>query len=71
RSEAGLVRQTLGYLADLMNFQPMRFSREYRQIPGVRNRHVSDLANFIVREEIFSYVMPNSGIINFTSFDDF
>jgi hypothetical protein len=71
RSEAGLVQQTLDYLADLMNFQPMHFPHEYRQIPGVRNRHVSDLADFIVREEIFSYVMPNSGIINFTSFDDF
>jgi hypothetical protein len=71
RTQSGQVQQTLNYLAELMGWRPMSFPAGYQEIVGIRNRHQTNLPDFLHRENIFSYALPNAGVINFTSFDGF
>jgi microsomal dipeptidase-like Zn-dependent dipeptidase len=70
RVQAGDIQAAIDYLVSLTGWKRMVIPTDYREIPGVRNCHERDLADFIVRENIFSYAIPNSGVINFTSFED-
>lgn len=65
------VQTTLNYLSRITGWKAMPFPTEYRVIAGVQNRHQKNLEEFLRREEVFSYVIPNPGIIRYTSFDDF
>lgn len=65
------AQAALNVLAEVTGWKVMTFPKNFRTIQGVKNRHQTDLSNFIEREEIFSYVIPNPGVINFTSFEEF
>jgi len=42
---------------------------DLERIPGRRNPYKGDLAGFLAREQVFSYVIPNADVINYTTFD--
>ena len=65
------VQKTLNYLAQLAGWKAMPLPKTYQVIQGTANRHITDLAGFLNREEVFSYAIPNAGVISYTSFTDF
>jgi hypothetical protein len=42
----------------------------YCHVTGKRNPHHQDLGGFLERERVFSYVIPNRDVINYTTFDN-
>jgi len=53
-----------------MGYSVPNIPSQYRQVTGKRNPHRHDLAAFLERERVFSYVIPNRDIINYTTFDN-
>lgn len=64
------VQVTLDVLSDLTGWGRMLIPEKYVSVRGRRNLHQSDLEEFLDRLDVFSYVLPNRDVINFTQFEE-
>lgn len=64
------VQKTLDVLSDLTGWQRMLIPENYASVRLRRNVHQSHLEEFLDRLDVFSYVLPNRDVINFTLFEE-
>jgi hypothetical protein len=65
------VQATLDHLAHLLDWRPLVLPRRFRAIHSAANRHRTALADFTRGPHIFSWAIPNAGLVNYTVFDNF
>ncbi len=65
------VQQTLDHLARLLDWRPLVLPRTWRTIRSAANRHRTALSDFKRGEHVFSWAIPNAGLVNYTLFDNF
>lgn len=64
------VRRLADFVSDIAGYSAPEIPAEYQHVTGIRNPNRKDLAGFLEREKVFSYVIPNRDTINYTTFEN-